>query len=387
MNILFYIPSTPNPLNGGVERVSSILAGEFIKHGHKCFCIYFLNVEPSYISPLYSDQQFIPLDSETISAEVEDFISRNKIDVVMNQLASVSLVCNILNKLKFKYKYKLIDCHHSNPFLSVPRLKNLSNMKFGSFKGIIRKIIAYIKPEILINRYSKTYLQEVREYLQYCEYYVLLAKAYKTKIEESINSNKLLSIYNPLTYTTFYDMKDYSSKEKIVLFFGRYSEEEKRVSKALMIWKLLENYGYDDWKFILVGHGSDEDMYRNMIQSMDIKNVELLGKNNPLEFYRKASIFLMTSSFEGWPMTLAEAKQNGVVPICFNTFYASNEIINDGIDGFVVKEGHTKNYLSKLRMLMKDDELRRKMAENAIKFSKNFSAEKIASKWLSIIEN
>ena len=86
-------------------------------------------------------------------------------------------------------------------------------------------------------------------------------------------------------------------------------------------------------------------------------------------------------------MTLAEAKQNGVVPICFDTFLASTEIINDGIDGFVIEDNHDKEYISKLRLLMGDDEIRRKMAENAIIHSKKFSTDKIAAQWLSIIED
>lgn len=384
MNILFYLSCTPNPLNGGIERVSSILAQEFIKRGHKCFCIYYLNVEPGYLSPLYEDQQYIPLESKSMLAEVEDFISRNNINVVMNQLAYISPVCDVINTLKNKYNYKLIITHHNNPFPSIARLRTT---KYHSYKGNLKKIIAYFKPEILIRRFTKAYIKEVNEYLKYCEYYVLLANAYKSKIQEHIISDKLISIYNPLTYQSFFDMKEYSSKEKIVLFVGRYAENQKRVSKALHIWKLMEKYGYDDWKFVLVGHGPDENLYRKIIQDLNIKNIELLGKNNPLEFYKKASIFVMTSSYEGWSMTLAEAKQNGVVPICFNTFLASTEIINDGVDGFIVEDGHNKEYISKLRTLMNNDDLRRKMAENAVINSKKFSVEKIASQWLSIIEN
>ena len=84
MNILFYLSCTPNPLNGGIERVSSILAEEFIKHGHKCFCLYYMDVEPGYKSSLYLDEQFIPLDSATMSSDIENFISKNEIEVVMN---------------------------------------------------------------------------------------------------------------------------------------------------------------------------------------------------------------------------------------------------------------------------------------------------------------
>lgn len=384
MNILFYLSCTPNPLNGGIERVSSILAKEFIKRGHKCFCMYYMDVEPGYKSPLYAEQLFVPLNSYTFSTDIDDFISRNKIEVVMNQLAYIPQICNILNRLKAKYNYKLIITHHNNPFPSIARVRT---QKYYSYKGLLKHIIAYIRPEILINRLSDAYIQEVHQYTKYCDYYILLANAYQRKIEEKLKSPKLTYIYNPLTYTEYFDMNDYSSKEKIVLFVGRYAENQKRVSKSLKIWKALEKKGYNGWKYVLVGHGPDEEKYKKMIHDLEIKNIELLGKHNPLEFYKKASIFMMTSSYEGWGMTLAEAKQNGVVPICFNTFLASSEIITDNENGFIIADNHEKEFISKLRLLMNDDNLRREMANRAIEHSHNFSAEKIAAQWLSIIEN
>lgn len=383
MNILFYLSCTPNPLNGGIERVSSILAKEFIKHGHNCFCLYCMNIEPEYKSPLYVDQQYIPYNSESMSWEIDDFISRNKIDVVMNQLAYERPICEVLNSLKSKYNYKLFINHHNNPFPSVARLRT---QRCRSYRDFLKKMITYIKPEIFIKRISRAYINEVKEYLNYCDSYVLLAQSYKSQIEKYIRSNKMKAIYNPLTYSDFYDMNEYNSKEKIVLFVGRYAENQKRVSKALKIWKALEQYGYNGWNFILVGHGPDEKEYRDLIEHLKIKNIEILGKNDPLLFYRRASIFIMTSSYEGWSMTLAEAKQNGVVPICFNTFLASSEIIQNHVDGFIIEDNHDKDFISKLRCLMHDNEMRRKMAENAVINSKKFSAEIISKQWLAIIE-
>lgn len=384
MNILFYISCTPNPLNGGIERVSNILAEEFIKHGHNCYCIYYMEVEKGYQSPFFKSQDFIPLDSDTIKEDIEYVIMENNIDVVLNQLAYIPQICSVFNNLKGKYNYKLFTVHHNNPFLSNARLKSEG---VNSLKSLIKKCISLLYPMLLINRFRQKYLNELRNHLQFCDYYVCLSKSYVSNIRQyNISSSKLISIYNPLTYPDWYNIDYYNLKEKIVLFVGRYSEDQKRISKSLKIWKSLEKYGYNGWRFVLIGHGPDEHKYRKLIKDLKICNVELKGKGNPFEYYQKASIFLMTSSYEGWPMTIAEAKQNGVVPICFDTFSACREIINNNLDGYIIKESRNSEFRDKLFLLMNDDSLRKKMAGNGIEYSKNFTAEKIANQWLSLIE-
>ena len=50
----------------------------------------------------------------------------------------------------------------------------------------------------------------------------------------------------------------------------------------------------------------------------------LKGQKNPEPYYNEASIFMMTSSFEGWGLTLTEAQQYGCVPLAFHSFASLN---------------------------------------------------------------
>lgn len=59
-------------------------------------------------------------------------------------------------------------------------------------------------------------------------------------------------------------------------------------------------------------------MLRKQIKKQNIKQVTLCGyTSDPQEVYKDASILCLTSSFEGWGLVLAEAHNNGVVPIAF----------------------------------------------------------------------
>ena len=67
---------------------------------------------------------------------------------------------------------------------------------------------------------------------------------------------------------------------------------------------------------------------------------------------------MMTSAYEGWPMTLMEAMQNGCVPIVFDSFKAVYDIVDSDINGVIVSNGDMDTYHRELVRLMSDDNYR-----------------------------
>ena len=52
---------------------------------------------------------------------------------------------------------------------------------------------------------------------------------------------------------------------------------------------------------------------------------------------------MMTSSFEGWGLTLTEAQQYGCVPLAFHSFASLTDIITDKVNGFAISVGRIKS--------------------------------------------
>ncbi len=108
------------------------------------------------------------------------------------------------------------------------------------------------------------------------------------------------------------------TKHKVVLIVSRLDETQKRLSLALRIWKKVkQNPVADGWVMKIVGHGGDYELCENIIKNEDIPAVTLEGRQDPIPYYKEASIFMMTSRSEAWGLTLTEAQQMGVVPIAF----------------------------------------------------------------------
>ena len=135
-----------------------------------------------------------------------------------------------------------------------------------------------------------------------------------------------------------------------------------------------------------VGDGEDLQYYKEYVANQGMMNVQFEGQQDPFPYYQKASVFMMTSAFEGWPMTLMEGMQNGCVPIVFDSFKAVYDIIENGKDGIIVPDGKVDVYVDRLAHLMQNTEQREKMAHAGLESCQRFYQERITEIWLNLFE-
>ena len=200
------------------------------------------------------------------------------------------------------------------------------------------------------------------------------------------DDSKIRIIHNALSFHSFYDLANYNHKKKEVLIVSRLEEEPKRISLALKIWKEIEtDHTLSEWKLKIVGHGKMESWYKSLVIHYGLQRVFFEGTKNPEPYYNEASIFMMTSSFEGWGLTLTEAQQYGCVPLAFRSFASLTDIITDKVNGFAIPNDDISLYIKQIKLLMTDEKLRKSMSANAIESSKQFSIEIIIKKWMEVI--
>lgn len=196
------------------------------------------------------------------------------------------------------------------------------------------------------------------------------------------NMNRVGAIPNPLTYNYYYDMDKYDTKEKEVLFVGRIYEYHKRLTYILRIWRKIEDMPeFDEWKLTIVGDGPDLQSTKNLADDLNLKRVTFEGFKNPRPYYERASIFMMTSAFEGFGMTLVEAQQYGVVPMAMDSYKSLHDIINDAENGIIIPDNNIDEYVGKLMFLMRDNISRKNLARNGLSSCHKFSVDTIVSRW------
>ena len=96
---------------------------------------------------------------------------------------------------------------------------------------------------------------------------------------------------------------------------------------------------------------------------------------------------MLTSSFEGWGLTLTEAQQFGCVPLAFDTYASLKDIIDNDKNGIIVKENDVYSYASQLESLMLNEVNRKCMASFAIEYSKRLAPNIIGEKWYDLFND
>ena len=228
-------------------------------------------------------------------------------------------------------------------------------------------------------------VQRKRYLLEHAKKYVLLSKQFIPEfcklIGADINDGRITFINNP-TLTT--EVVDYAKKENIILSVSRLAKE-KCVDKMIYMWKDLSQQ-LPDWRFIIVGDGPERQKLEHTVQKQNIPRVEFVGFTKPTHYYQKAKIFLMTSKYEGWGLTLLEAMQQGCVPIAYHSFSSLTDIINNGINGYIIDTNDYSTFEERIIDLAQNEGLLLTLSSSAISKSKEFDIGNIINHWLKLLE-
>ena len=382
MNIVFAYPTGLNHQIGGVERITVIIANILLKRGYTIFYLNWKREQDNYEYPV----PVIDLPSSNLedpnNLEVYNrFLKENRIDVIINQHGLYEGTY-FLSQVKVQ-NVKIISVLHSDPFGYYNHLfADLMTLRDSSIKEKVKRVarfFLYRKVKKIIHRSLVNHYTFIQEHPQYV---CLLSESYKERLEEycDLPDNYFISIPNPNTYE---NIEIIPHKEPILLFVGRLDNRSKKLFTLIDIWYRLCKL-YPQWKLIIVGDGPDKDVLIN--KAKDISNIEFKGYQDPREYYEKASIFCMTSIFEGFPMCLTEAMQFGCVPIAFDSFSAVYDIIKPGETGELVKSFDKKEYVGKLIHLIDDETYRKKLSKNAFQYVKRYDIANILPKWIELIE-
>ena len=104
-------------------------------------------------------------------------------------------------------------------------------------------------------------------------------------------------------------------------------------------------------------------------------------------FYLQASIYVMSSHFEGFGMVLAEASSYELPCIAFNVATGPSDIIESNLSGYLIEDNNLQDFANKTINLMNDEVKRMVMGKNAKKrVSVKFSKDEVIKLWHKVLE-
>lgn len=171
---------------------------------------------------------------------------------------------------------------------------------------------------------------------------------------------------------------------RILLGVGRLSDE-KNFTTLIAIFARLAPL-HPDWDLVILGEGAQRAALSAQVQAGGLgQRVFLPGSvGNVGDWYARASLYAMSSHFEGFPNTLVEAMAYGLPAVSFDCDTGPRDIIRHGIDGVLVAPGDVEGMTSALDTLMRDSRARARFAQRAVDARERFSMEKISRMWETV---
>lgn len=381
-NILFLLKGLEI---GGLEVVTAVLANKFVEEGHQVSVFSFLGGKHSIADRFDARIKLYQQDDYSRSkenvAKLRKVLVDDKIEIIINQWGLPYTPIKTARKAAKGLDVKIISVYHNAP----------------SFNGRIQKLnIALMGCENLMKRlalrlmrfaFKKVTSRAMAYIYRHSDLFLVLSPSYIEEFKRftGVSDDRYLQVLtNPITVE--HDGYEYAfnEKQKEIIYVGRLDFVQKRVYRVIDSWNYLEEC-FPDWRLTIVGDGEDRENLENHVKYLGLKRVSFEGFQKPIYYYKRASILLLTSDFEGFPLVLAECMSFGVIPAVYNSYSAVCDIIDDGKDGIVLpyhKNGYQAEEAAGMIVnIMKDDGKREQMALAAIKKSKEYSVEKIYSEW------
>jgi GalNAc-alpha-(1->4)-GalNAc-alpha-(1->3)-diNAcBac-PP-undecaprenol alpha-1,4-N-acetyl-D-galactosaminyltransferase len=328
---------------GGAERVLTTLANHFDDKGHNITIVTASANRASFT--LNSNIELIKLDlsgSIRLIGALRGVIISSHPDVIISFMTEMNILALIVSKLQ------------NIPLIVSER----SAFDFLDIKPFWKKMRRVFYPSV--------------------DALVVLTDEDRDRYHFVKNRYK---IENPLILRS---RENSIKREKIILAVGRLNY----VKGFDLLIKSFAKVNRDGWRLLIAGEGEERENLENLIDSLALSNrVELLGLVKDLEiYYKKSSIFVLSSRTEGFPAVLCEAMGYGLAVISFDCPSAPREIIRDKESGLLVKNGDIKELSREMEYLIDNPNIREKLSKNAKSIRERLSIDKIGDRWFKLID-
>lgn len=360
MNILFVVSALTN---GGAERVCVSVANGLSRLGHNVTILTGVSGNFDYqlddrvdkvviyqstsnlLYRIYRRFMRVPIFCYTLFC----ILRNKKIDIVINVLAFHFLETIIISRIMGR---KVIFSDHNT--YERPKEEPMP------FKSKIHKYI----------------------YALLCNYTTVLTKRDRDLLTKRKN---IIVMHNPL----FLKPLDYvPSKKKVILAVGRLdSWYYKGFDLLINSWGNICNK-FPEWQLRIVGNGSERaiNKLKELINEARAKRINLIPFKKDIECeYRDASIFVLSSRYEGFGLVLIEAMSQRCACIACDYLTRQSEIITDGVDGLLCSVDDLSALENKILQLLEDEQLRLSLQEHSTDNVERFSEYNVALHWESLI--
>lgn len=376
MKVVYCLPQLYHP--GGIERIVCIKAN------------YLVEVYGYDVTIITADQQgyhsFYELNDKITLLDLHlDYEATKKLPLAKRLIERHKLHKKhkkALKQILYDIRPDITISTFTNEVSFLPNIKDGSKkiLEFHFCRGHKRKMADAFDFPLLTRLfyYYKCWIEENVIIPKYDQFIVLTEE---DKVDWKNKIPKVKCISNILPFETD---EQGQLERKVVIAVGRI-DAQKGFDKLIDLWTEV-HIKYPEWLLDIYGEGNDKQKLEKLITTLDLnKSVKIHQPCQDIkDKYLNSSIFVMTSRYEGLPMTLLEATGLGLPVVCYDFKCGPKDVIRNGKNGFLIKENDKDSFVKALNKLMEDESLRKFMGNNAKSFSNRYSHKTIMKEWINL---
>lgn len=349
---------------GGAERVAATLANAWAGRGDDVTVVVSFSGRGSCHYPLSPDIQL------TFLADVAGTASRRGKRYLRRFLALRSLI------------------RQERPDVIVGIMWNVNVMAIMATRGLHVPVIASEHTSFAFVPLGKI-LETVRRLCYpFAGCVTVLTPEERSWVEKRIPRARVCVIPNPMQFPLLSSepvltpSKFVPTDRSLLLAVGRLSEEKSFPVLLDAFARIADRC--PAWHLVIVGDGPDRVSLETQVTRLGLTDRAVItGRaGNLSDWYRRTALYVMSSRFEGFGLTLAEAMAHGCPAVSFDCESGPRHIIRHGVDGLLVRPvGDAVALAEALLLLMQDEHTREAMAARASESRARFSLEQVLPLW------
>lgn len=356
MHILFLISSLQK---GGAQRVLVNLANSFYKKGFEVTIVTQYKAEEEY--------------------EIEEGIKRVFSEISSDRITSKRIVNFIRRFVNLRQIWKELK---PDVIISFIGKNNLMSILTSRFLNIPVVVSVRGEPH---EEYASNFIWKGANFLfAFANGVILQTEMGKDMFAKRVQK-KAVVLQNPVNEKFIRPIYT-GERESTIISVGRIDENKNHRLLIDAFSDIAEDY--PSYKVVIYGEGESRSKLQNLVKEKGLEDRVLMpgSIDEVAQFVERSKIFVLTSNTEGMPNALIEAMVLGVPSISTDCPCGGpRELITDGENGFLIPVNGRAELAEKLKLLIDDEELYKKVSLNARKLADKLNPTAVFETWENYI--
>lgn len=172
-----------------------------------------------------------------------------------------------------------------------------------------------------------------------------------------------------------------------LIFVGRFSDQKNPEEAVYIADEILTKH--ENLKFFMFGNGPLENSVLDKIKnSKNASQMALITNETDVSrIFTPGSLMVMTSLYEGLPMSILEAEASGVPVVAYDCSKGMRDCLVDGVSGYLVVSGNSHAMIDIIHNIVKDQAKYQELSSGAQKLAMKFSIPHIIGLWKDLLRD